>query len=233
MNHQIKKIVVAGIVGAGKTTLVETISDIETVKTERKVTDRSKSIKPATTVGMDFGRFKINKNLTLHLYGTPGQLRFNFMWDVLITKADAYILLIPAERPDDLPEVNKILNFINNKVQIPMLFGITHMDCSGALGIHQIAKNIGYKNTMHKNLFKKVDPRQSRSVENILQFLIEEIKSQEKIKQSMNDNYQDSSLSRRDNYQDFSSSLKLRVKSKKSNDLYYKNLTKRSTVAIK
>ena len=233
MNHQIKKIVIAGTVGAGKTTLVETISDIETVKTERQTSDRNKSIKSLTTVGMDFGRCKVNNNLTLHLYGTPGQSRFNFMWDVLITKADAYILLIPAHRPDDLPEVNKILNFINSKVEIPMIFGITHTDCSGALSINRIAQNIGYGNIITKNLFQKVDARRFNSIKNILKIFSEKLKPKEEITNNMRKASQSFGVTRRDNYQDSSSSLKLREKSKKLNNLSYKSLTKVRTVTSK
>ena len=53
---QIMRIVVTGPVGAGKTTLIKTISEIDVVETDRAATDDSALLKPNTTVAMDFGR---------------------------------------------------------------------------------------------------------------------------------------------------------------------------------
>ncbi|MDJ0725713.1 MAG: 50S ribosome-binding GTPase [Prochloraceae cyanobacterium] len=174
MTYQIKRIVVTGTVGAGKTTLIRTVSDIETVNTDRSATDKTKSIKPKTTVGMDFGRFQTKNNLILHIYGTPGQSRFNFMWDLLISKADAYILLIPANRPQELYRVEELMNFINKRVQIPMIFGITHTDCLGALNEAKIANSIGYGHRKDKPPFVVVDPHKLISIKNLLETLVKE-----------------------------------------------------------
>lgn len=179
MTYQIKRIVVTGTVGAGKTTLIRTVSDIDTVNTDRQATDSTKSLKSKTTVGMDFGRFEIKNNLILHIYGTPGQSRFNFMWDLLISKADAYVLLIPANRPEELNKVTNILQFINQRVQIPMIFGITHTDCAGALNEAKIASSIGYGVANNRPRFVVVDPHKLISIKNLLKVLIKELKSRE------------------------------------------------------
>lgn len=83
----ILRVVVTGGVGAGKTSLIRTISEIEVVDTDKKATDEVRQLKEKTTVALDFGRLTIASNQSLHLYGTPGQLRFDFMWDILIAKA--------------------------------------------------------------------------------------------------------------------------------------------------
>ncbi|MGI8504310.1 MAG: GTP-binding protein, partial [Hassallia sp.] len=97
---EILRIVITGGVGAGKTSLIRTISEIDVVDTDKEATDELAEMKAKTTVGIDFGRISIAANQSLHLYGTPGQTRFNFMWDTLIRKAQAYILLLAAHRSD-------------------------------------------------------------------------------------------------------------------------------------
>ncbi|KAM3099420.1 hypothetical protein ACKFKF_14905 [Phormidesmis sp. 146-12] len=47
--------------------------------------------------------------MTLHIYGTLGQSRFDFMWDLLIRKAHAYIVLVPAQRPEAFRQARQIL----------------------------------------------------------------------------------------------------------------------------
>src|SRR3954452_14789812 len=76
------KIVITGPFSAGKTTLIKTISEVAIVGTERDVTDETKSIKSRTTVAMDFGRITFADDLSLFLFGTPGQRRFEVMWEI-------------------------------------------------------------------------------------------------------------------------------------------------------
>src|SRR5579884_3777636 len=98
------KIVVTGPFAAGKTTLIRTISEITVLSTEQGVTDSTRSRKSETTVAMDFGRITIDRDLVLYLFGTPGQERFDFMWEILGEGMLGYILLLDASRQDSLPE---------------------------------------------------------------------------------------------------------------------------------
>ena len=136
--------VVAGTVGAGKTTFVQTLSEIEVVNTDRPATDETLLLKSETTVALDFGRLILSPNMDLHIYGTPGQSRFDFMWDLLIQNAHTYILLVAAHRPDNFQYSREIITFINQRVQIPMLIGLTHTDCAGAVDSAEIMKMLGY-----------------------------------------------------------------------------------------
>jgi signal recognition particle receptor subunit beta len=142
---EIMRLVVTGPVGAGKTTYINSISEIETVNTDRTATDETKEMKAKTTVAFDFGRLQFNPNMALHLYGTPGQSRFDFMWDILIRKAHAYILLVPAHRPKDFINARRIINFMNQRKKIPMVIGMTHMDCPGAWPADNLALALGFK----------------------------------------------------------------------------------------
>lgn len=82
-----------GPVGAGKTTAIHTLSDIEVVHTEARATDATRHLKATTTVSMDVGVLHLPGNDKLRLYGAPGQDRFDFMWDILLEQAKAAIVL--------------------------------------------------------------------------------------------------------------------------------------------
>ena len=94
------KLVFAGPVGAGKTTAIQSLSDIEVVTTEASISDGGRSIKPTTTVAMDYGLMKLASGDQVRLYGTPGQKRFDFMWDILSENALGVVLLVRADAPD-------------------------------------------------------------------------------------------------------------------------------------
>jgi uncharacterized protein len=138
------RLVVTGGVGAGKSTFIRSVSEIEVVDTDRKATDEVSDLKHNTTVSMDFGKLNFGPEMALHIYGTPGQARFSFMWDILIERAHAYILLIAAHRPSEFHHARRILNFMNQRMDIPMIVGITHNDCEGAWTKENIALALGF-----------------------------------------------------------------------------------------
>ena len=118
------KIVVTGPFSAGKTTLIRTISEITVLSTEKDISDHTRSRKAATTVAMDFGRITIDRDLVLYLFGTPGQDRFDFMWEILGEGMLGYVLLVDSSREDSLEEAVGILAAFRKMARVPFVVAL-------------------------------------------------------------------------------------------------------------
>jgi signal recognition particle receptor subunit beta len=169
---ELMRLVITGTPGSGKSTFVRTVSNIEVIDTDRRATDGTAALKSRTTVAFDFGRVTIGSGMELHVYGTPGQSRFNFMWDILIRRAHAYMVLVAAHRPADLPHAHEILNFMNERAQIPVVLGITHLDCPGACSPEEVLLRLGYTDETHRPPTIAVDATSKASVNMALNVLL-------------------------------------------------------------
>lgn len=99
------KIVFSGPVGAGKTTAITAISDRPPISTEQKATDETGKIKETTTVAMDYGSIRLADGNLINLYGTPGQQRFDFMWDILADGAIGLAIIVDHCAADPLADL--------------------------------------------------------------------------------------------------------------------------------
>ena len=137
------KIVITGPFGAGKTSLISTISEISVLATERKVSDGTAAIKGQTTVAMDFGRITIDRELVLYLFGTPGQKRFDFMWEILAEGMLGFIVLVDASRAESLEEAEGILAFFRDVARVPYVVGVNKVADDGADAVAQVRTHLG------------------------------------------------------------------------------------------
>lgn len=122
------KIVITGPFSAGKTTLIKTISEVAIVGTDRDVSDETKSVKERTTVAMDFGRITFAQDLSLFLFGTPGQRRFEVMWEILSEGMIGFILLVHAGDDRSIEEASHILDTFRQYADVPYVVGVSHLD---------------------------------------------------------------------------------------------------------
>jgi small GTP-binding protein len=132
------KIVITGPFGAGKTTLITTMSEIAVLTTERKVTSSGeKAVKSNTTVAMDFGRMTIDTELVLYLFGTPGQKRFDFMWEILADGMLGFVVLVDASREESFEEAAEILKFFTDGASVPFVVAVNKGDDQQDGGVAQ------------------------------------------------------------------------------------------------
>ncbi|HNA81442.1 MAG TPA: ATP/GTP-binding protein [Thiobacillaceae bacterium] len=123
------KIVFTGPVGAGKTTAINALSDVGTVGTDQRASDMTSHRKDKTTVAMDYGIMKIGDRERVHLYGTPGQERFDFMWDILSEGCIGLVLLLDNTRADPFKDLHFFLKAFPDYADSRRLaIGVTRMD---------------------------------------------------------------------------------------------------------
>ncbi|WP_448583878.1 GTP-binding protein [Thermocrinis sp.] len=171
------KIVIAGPFAAGKTQFINTVSEIKTVKTERRTQQLSeKSVKDYTTVAMDFGKIRIDDEHELYLFGTPGQFRFDFMWEILGEGALGIIILVDSTNPSTFHEARKIINFFQSRFPIPIVVGANKQDLPNAWSAEdvRIALDIDEEEGIPVIPVSAID---KESVKNALLTLLEIVKS--------------------------------------------------------
>lgn len=129
---QTVKMVVTGPFNAGKTAFIRTVSEIDVVSTERKITKESEKVKATTTVAMDFGRITIDEDLVLYLFGTPGQRRFDFMWEILSEGMLGFIVMVDSCRPETFREARSILETFRAYAPTPYIVAANKQDLKDA-----------------------------------------------------------------------------------------------------
>ena len=116
------KIVVFGAFGAGKTTLIKTL-DPQSSHVEASCSGGT------TTVALDYGRIQAH-GIHIHIFGTPGQERFEFAREIIGRGMDGAILLIDATSPvDDF--IHHLYNSLT-AAKIPFVIFLNKYDSVGA-----------------------------------------------------------------------------------------------------
>jgi signal recognition particle receptor subunit beta len=129
---QTVKMVVTGPFNAGKTEFIRAVSEIDVVSTERKITDATSRVKRETTVAMDFGRITVDEDLVLYLFGTPGQKRFDFMWEILSEGMLGFVVLVDSVRPETFREARRILDIFRGYSSTPYVVAANKQDMEDA-----------------------------------------------------------------------------------------------------
>ena len=135
---QTVKIVVTGPFSAGKTEFIRSVSEIDVVSTERKISSDVEKIKETTTVAMDFGRITVDEDLVLYLFGTPGQRRFDFMWEILSEGMLGFIVMVDSTRPETFREARSILETFRAYAPTPYVVAANKQDRPDAWDIEDM-----------------------------------------------------------------------------------------------
>jgi len=138
MQTQTVKIVVTGPFNSGKTELIRSVSEIDVVSTEKKITSEIEKIKESTTVAMDFGRITVDDDLILFLFGTPGQKRFDFMWEILSEGMLGFIVMVDSTRPETFKEARNILETFHAYAPTPYIVAANKQDMADAWDVEDI-----------------------------------------------------------------------------------------------
>jgi uncharacterized protein len=135
---QTVKMVVTGPFNAGKTEFIQSVSEINVVSTERRISSEAERVKDTTTVAMDFGRITVDQDLVLYLFGTPGQKRFDFMWEILSEGMLGFIVMVDSTRPETFREARSILETFRAYAPTPYVVAANKQDLPDAWELEDI-----------------------------------------------------------------------------------------------
>jgi signal recognition particle receptor subunit beta len=130
--------VITGPFNSGKTQFIRTISEIDVVATERKISAEAEKVKEFTTVAMDFGRITVDNDLVLYLFGTPGQRRFDFMWEILSEGMLGFVVMVDSTRPETFREAKTILETFRAYAPTPYIVTANKQDVEDAWALDDL-----------------------------------------------------------------------------------------------
>jgi hypothetical protein len=166
-------ILFTGPMGAGKTTAIESLSEIEVVRTEANNTERHIVDKNTTTVALDYGEIVLGADEKVRLYGIPGQSRFDFMWAILKKRAEGMVLLVNSDAADPIQEMLFFLDeFQDLYDKGGVVIGITRSDLRTGPTIEQFSEALERLRPDLVIPVFTVDPREQAQMQDILLALV-------------------------------------------------------------
>lgn len=168
------KVVFLGSPGSGKTTAIQAVSKGRALNSDVAASDSVAGMKSRTTVGVDYAEYKVargglEQQPVMQLFGTPGQVKFNFVWDMVGKSANAFVVLIDMSRPEPLSYLKFYLKFLNNEFndKVPVYCVLTHNDKFQG-SIIEVVGSIKKKYNKLKGIFV-IDARKQHDVAVVLE----------------------------------------------------------------
>ena len=162
------KILVTGPFAAGKTSLIQAISQSPVVTTEVATSGEEAVVKANTTVAMDFGTFALNpladgeELVHLLMFGTPGQERFRFMTDILKADVDVVTFVVDARAPASFQEARGMLELVMNDLRVPLVIAVNRCDDRDQARL--VAEYLGVAADVPAIPCQLIDPESGREV---------------------------------------------------------------------
>ena len=169
------KILFTGSVCSGKSTAIRSLSDIETLDTDARASDVTVRRKKNTTIAMDYGVLDLHDQARVHLYGTPGQERFRFMWEMLACEfahdAIGMVLLVDNTRKDPFRDIRFYAKEFREYIQKRrLIIAVTHSDVEPNPPIQDYQACVREMGLMATVMF--LDARDPRAVLGVVEELI-------------------------------------------------------------
>jgi signal recognition particle receptor subunit beta len=165
------KIIFTGPVGAGKTTAIASISDVTPIKPDTNSCEMVVNKNAQTTVAMDYVVLNLDDGEKIHLYGTPGQERFDFMWEILSEGGIGLVLLIDNTQENPMSDLKFFLNAFSDFIaQTNVAIGVTRMDLAKKPTLEDYRVELK-EMSLNPPLFE-VDARQKKDVSLLIQALL-------------------------------------------------------------
>ena len=167
-----KKVVVTGPFNSGKTQFIKTLSEIDVISTEKKVTIADlAAIKSETTVAMDFGKVTRGDD-RIYIFGTPGQQQLQIMWEVLTENMLGFIVIVDSTDSRRFKEAKEIIKFFSDILDEPFIVAANKQDKEEAVSVDILKKDLDLS---EDTLILPCNATDKKSAETVLNALIERL----------------------------------------------------------
>lgn len=160
------KILVTGPYAAGKTSLIQSVSQTAVVSTDVVTSGDEAVIKAHTTVAMDFGTYTVEDpaegDVRLLLFGTPGQPRFRFMTNILKGDVDIVAFVVDAEAAGTHPAAGVELRSLLADLRVPAVIAVNR--CDDLEVARGVVRRLGARDQVPIVPCQLVDPESGRDV---------------------------------------------------------------------
>jgi signal recognition particle receptor subunit beta len=165
------KLIFTGPMGAGKTTAIASISEVPPIRTDVRASDDARQRKETTTVAMDYGYISLDDGSRIHLYGTPGQQRFDYMWTILTQGGIGLVLLLDNASADPIADLEFYLDAFKDFIErTGVVIGVTRMDMSRRLALEDYQQKLFERGQIYPVF--EVDARQPNDVKILIHALL-------------------------------------------------------------
>lgn len=157
------KVVITGPYGAGKTSLVRSLSEVTVLTTERRVSTPIGG--DGDAIAMDFGRLSVPPDLLLYLFGSPAGGDLDTLWEILDAGLLGFVVLVDHQRPESLEEAHEILTAFRERADVPFVVAINKVpDGLESRAVQQVRHAFRLDETDRVLVTDVRDPARARAV---------------------------------------------------------------------
>jgi small GTP-binding protein len=163
MSGQTFKILVTGPFAAGKTSMIQAVSQTQVITTDVTTSGDESGVKSHTTVAMDFGTYRVEGDDTrMLLFGTPGQARFRFMTNILKGDVDVVAFVVDADATETHAVAGVELRALLRDLRVPAVIAVNR--CDDVEVARRLARSLGALDSEAVVPCQLIDPDSGREV---------------------------------------------------------------------